>query len=239
MNQAEVDELCGFLAPNTRIDVQSIALHHILSFTGTPEGRNMIVNSENLINSITKLAFSDNTQKQLNKDAFFTLINLSADEQVASKLLKADGNNNFLLNSLIDYVLNETSKFADVACAILSNLSRGKCHSQLIYDNTNRDAFETLLKVFTIENFNKHGNNMDYLAPFICNLTQLDSFRKHLYSNEFVHLRRLLPYTTYMRSIIRRGGIIGCLKNCTFDFGKKKVSFTGLTWAGFLKNIIK
>lgn len=32
-------------------------------------------------------------------------------------------------------------------------------------------------------------------------------------------LKRLLPYTTYLRSNIRRGGIIGALKNCCFDFG--------------------
>jgi hypothetical protein len=220
MNQAELDELCGFVGPNTRIDVQSVALHHILCFTGTAEGRHMLMNNGNLISSIVKLAFLDNRQKQINKDAFFTLINLSADEQTALKLLKIDSNNNLLLKSLIEYVLDENSKFADVACAILSNLSRGKHHSELIIDSIDQQSFHTLLKVFTIENFNKNSNNMDYLAPFICNLTQLESFRKHLYANDFMHLRRLLPYTTYMRSIIRRGGIIGCLKNCTFDFGK-------------------
>ena len=31
-------------------------------------------------------------------------------------------------------------------------------------------------------------------------------------------LLRLLPYTTYTKSIIRRGGIIGAIKNCCFDY---------------------
>jgi hypothetical protein len=225
MNQTELDELVGFLAPNTRIDVQSLALHHILSFTGTPEGRFMLMQNKNLISSIIHLAFMDTKQKQLNKDAFFALINLSSDELTGLKLLRIDTNNNQLLSSLIDYILNENSKFSDVACAVLSNLSRGKSHAQLIFDHISETSLEGLLKIFTLENYNKHSNNLDYLAPFLCNLTQLDSVRKHLYANDYAHLRRLLPYTTYQRSIIRRGGIIGCLKNCAFDYGELSLSF--------------
>jgi len=33
-------------------------------------------------------------------------------------------------------------------------------------------------------------------------------------------IQRLLPYTEYEHSHIRRGGVVGTLRNCCFDTGK-------------------
>jgi len=33
-------------------------------------------------------------------------------------------------------------------------------------------------------------------------------------------IQRLLPYTEYEHSHIRRGGVVGTLRNCCFDAGK-------------------
>jgi hypothetical protein len=223
-----LNELVQFLAPTTRIDVKSLALHTILSMTGNLESRMLLLTHQSALSKIIDLAFSETEQKSVNKDAFFTLINLSADELDSKVLLDKHSD---LVARLLDYVLCDSSKFADTACAILSNLSRGKRNSETIFskyfssiepnnndnDKNNRLVnFEKLLKVFCTENFNT-TNHLDYLAPFICNLTQLEAVRNTILGDKLI-LQRLLPYTTYTRSTLRRGGIVGTIKNCCFNY---------------------
>lgn len=220
MNQ--LDELVEFVRSHERLDVKTLALHHILSMTGDFESRKMLVAHKHAVDVITQIAFDDTQQKSLNKDAFFCLINLTADEIDAGQILIRSGD---LVVRLLGYIMTESSRFADTACAILSNLSRGKSNSEKIFEahfkpdaNSNSTSLERLLKVFCTEGFNK-TNKLDYLAPFICNLTQLEQAREIMLANTLI-LQRLLPYTTYERSIIRRGGIVGAIKNCCFNYGK-------------------
>jgi hypothetical protein len=230
-----LNELVDFLRPDTRLDVKTLALHHVLSMTGNFESRKLLIQHPRAVSHVIILAFKKDEQKSIIKDAFFTLINLSADEIDAGVLLQK---NPVLARLVLDYILDENSKFADTACAILSNLSRGRRNSELIFNNyfeqsaandsNNNTAqekapskssinLEKLLQVFCTEKFNK-TNNLDYLAPFICNLTQLESVRSTIL-NDSLLMMRLLPFTTYQRSVIRRGGIMGCIKNLSFNYG--------------------
>jgi hypothetical protein len=218
MGSSELDELCDFLTPETRLDIKSVALHHVLSLTGTAEGRQVLATCEKAINSLIKLAFSDKEQKSIIKDAFFSLINLTSNEVTSLQLLHK---NKTLIAQLGEYVLNSESRFADIACGVLSNISRGKTPSELIYDTMESNAnlsLDKFIQVFCLENFNNNNNNLDYLSPFICNLTQTERARKKILE-ETLLFKRLLPYTTYMRTAVRRGGIIGAIKNCCFDYG--------------------
>lgn len=234
-----LDELVGFLRPDTRIDVKSLALHHILSMTGTLDSKKLLINNGKVVSDLILLAFRKNEQKSINKDAIFSLINLCADENDALKIMEK---NPILVPMLIDSILDEYCAYADALCAILSNLSRGKQNCEIIFEkyflenkinktndtnnNNNKndenrasnEKFEKLLKVFCTENFNK-TNDLNYLAPFLCNLTQLESVR-NLILEEVSLIQRLLPYTTYKKSDIRRGGILGSIKNCCFNYGK-------------------
>jgi hypothetical protein len=128
MNSAEINELNQFLSPDTRLDVKSLALHYVLSLTGTIEGRELIISNDNVINSVVKLAFGEDEQKSIIKDSFFTLINLSSNENDSFQILNKT---KILVNKLLDYILNCESKFADVACGVLSNLSRGNLISKM------------------------------------------------------------------------------------------------------------
>jgi len=216
MGSSELDELCDFLTPETRLDIKSVALHHVLSLTGTAEGRQELATCEKAINSIIKLAFSDKEQKSIIKDAFFTLINITSNEVTSLQLLHK---NKTLIAQLGEYVLISESRFADIACGVLSNISRGKTPSELIYDTLESNpnlSLDKFIQVFCLENFNKH-NNLDYLSPFICNLTQTERARKKILE-ETLLFKRLLPYTTYVRTAVRRGGIIGAIKNCCFNY---------------------
>ncbi|CAF0778426.1 unnamed protein product [Brachionus calyciflorus] len=220
-----LNELIDFISVDTRLDIKTLALHHILSLTGNFESRKLLLSNRKCLKSLIDLAFSKDEQKAINKDAFFSLINLSADEIDAGQMMLQSSD---LVQKLLDYILDENSPFSDTSCAILSNISRGKRNSQIIFENYFVDSnnnggkskptvsLAKLLQVFCTEKFNK-TNNLDYLAPFICNLTQLESVRNTIL-NDSIILQRLLPYTTYSRSIIRRGGIIGAIKNCCFNY---------------------
>jgi hypothetical protein len=224
MKNDELEELGGFLKAETRLDVKSLALHHVLCLTGTVEGRDVLITNGKIVDNVIQLAFDEREQKALIKDSFFTLINLTSNEVDSLQLLLK---NNYLVIKLLEYVLNAESKFADVACGVLSNLSRGNRQSEIIFETMQKDSthnLDRLLTAFCIEDYNKK-NKLDYLAPFFCNLTQLKSVREYIMQNKLL-FKRLLPYTTYSRSVIRRGGIIGTIKNCCFDYGKnKKTSF--------------
>lgn len=213
-----VDELVEFVRSHERLDVKSLALHHMLSMTGAFDSRRLLVEHAHALDVLAEMAFANEQQVALNKDAFFCLINLSADEIDAAKIL-GRGSGTRLVERLLAYVMDESSRFADTACAVLSNLSRGKANSERIFEAhfKSPESLERLLKVFCTEAYNK-TNKLDYLAPFICNLTQLEAVRLLVLNNTII-LQRLLPYTTYQRSIIRRGGIIGAIKNCCFNYG--------------------
>lgn len=122
MKNEELNELNQFISLETRLDVKSLALHHVLSLTGTFEGREALLANDHIVDSVIKLAFTETEQKSIIKDAFFTLINLTSNEAESIQLLHKNKN---LVNRLFEYILNAESKFADVACGVLSNLSRG------------------------------------------------------------------------------------------------------------------
>lgn len=219
-----LDELCDFITPETRLDVKTLALHHVLSMTGSVESKALLLSHKKILDNILTLAFKSNEQNATNKDAFFTLINLSADEHQARQLLDILPD---LIDKIIDYICKEESRFSDAACGVLSNLSRTNENCKIIAkyftvnDSNNNEeissrSLESLLKCFCTENFNK-SNSLNYLAPFICNLTQLEEIREIILKENII-LLRLLPYTTFAKSVIRRGGIIGAIKNCCFNY---------------------
>ena len=49
------------------------------------------------------------------------------------------------------------------------------------------------------------------------NLSQLLDAREELLANCCSLLSRLLPFTEYLGSTVRRGGVIGAIRNCCFD----------------------
>jgi hypothetical protein len=192
--------------------------------TGTVASRKMLIKNEKVIMELIDIAFRGNEQKSLNKDAIFSLINLCTDERDAFTIMESNVD---LANRLIDSILDETCSYADTLCAILSNLSRGKRNCELLFEKYFLDAnnnnaslkserFQKLLEAFSVEGFNK-TNNLNYLGPFICNLTQLESVQR-LILDDVSLMQRLLPYTTYTKSDIRRGGILGAIKNCCFNY---------------------
>merc|ERR1719210_2345821 len=58
---------------------------------------------------------------------------------------------------------------------------------------------------------------LHYLGPLLSNLSQLAEVREGLLQDECQLLQKLLSFTDYRESSVRRGGVIGAVRNCVFD----------------------
>lgn len=76
---------------------------------------------------------------------------------------------------------------------------------------------DRLVAAFTKIDFNKHKQSLNYLAAVFSNLSQTSIFRSLVAKSETRLLPRLLPFVQHETSLIRRGGIVGLLKNICFD----------------------
>ena len=140
-----------------------------------------------------------------------------------SKVLSYQTEPDFL-TFLLQYILKLDSVLADIACQILSNMSRFEgCAAKIIrtmVDKKETIGFDKLIQVFCRENYNKFAK-LHYLGPLLSNLTQIKDARLALLDKENYVIQRLLPYTEYSDSLVRRGGIVGALKNCCFETGEQ------------------
>ena len=78
-------------------------------------------------------------------------------------------------------------------------------------------SFPGQVFVFCHEGYNRHGAGLHYLGPLLSNLSQLPSVRASIADPSGCVLQRLLPFVAYPGSRVRRGGVVGALRNCCFD----------------------
>ena len=230
---SEMTELISFLNPkNKRQDIKTLALEHILGMTGSTEGLSSIkqiaketedVNKnlyKTLLSYLVGLTMSSEAEL-LAKDASLALINLTADQDLVSTALQLEsGGQGCMVVELWSRIEDPNSHIADPACMILCNLTHEFQNSNRVFEDLTRGGI-TLEKIVTIlchEMYNKKGANLHYLAPFISNLSQVLDARKQILDHENpIIISKLLAFTDYQHSHVRRGGIIGTLRNCCFE----------------------
>ena len=162
------------------------------------------------------------SQEAIAKDAYLAVVNLSGEHETCSRLLSYETEPDFL-TFLLQYILKPDAVFADICCQILSNMSRFEgCAAKIIrtmIDKNETVGFNKLIQVFCRENYNKFAK-LHYLGPLLSNLTQIKDARLALLDKDHCVIQRLFPYTEYADSVVRRGGIVGALKNCCFETGE-------------------
>ncbi len=157
----------------------------------------------------------------ITRDAYIAVINLTTEENICEKLFSLNMEPD-VVTYLLQYVLKEDSLHADPACQILSNISRVEsCAGKIVrtmVEKKDSIGFQQLIQVFCRENFNKNAQ-LHFLGPFLSNLTQAPEARFHVLDRRQCVVQRLLTYTEYEYSKVRRGGIVGALRNCCFETG--------------------
>ncbi|XP_022071937.2 protein HGH1 homolog [Acanthochromis polyacanthus] len=211
LSDDEAAELLSFLTPTTRPDVKGRATEYILGLSGHRDGCHFLCSKPDVISAL--LVLTSDPSIAIVKDCFHVLINLSADETLHQVLVDKVKVLPVLLKNLVDpdYV------FSDQICTILSNLSRHEKTCWTVFKVLQEQlGVAQLVEIFCTEGYNQRAK-LHYLGPLLSNLTQLPEARNYLLDPDRCVVQRLLPFTQYQASVVRRGGVIGTLRNCCFD----------------------
>ena len=76
---------------------------------------------------------------------------------------------------------------------------------------------DTLVTILCQENYNTQGQQMNFLGPVLSNLSQLPEERRHILDQQKCVIQRLVAFTEYGKSVVKRGGVVGTVRNCCFD----------------------
>ncbi|CRK97286.1 CLUMA_CG010681, isoform A [Clunio marinus] len=230
--EKQLEEFIPFLENESRLELKSVALSHILSLTGNHDGVEVLISNEKLLRTLVKLIKDPNYV--VSKDACFTLINISADsESVCDALLKSSSTNydeSGLVQILLRNILDPESKVTDPVLSIFSNITRSEMLATKITQHIleiDENILDRLVAAFTKINYNRHKQTLNYLAAIFSNLSQASMFRNLIAKSESRLLQRLLPFTNHETSLIRRGGIVGLVKNICFDSSLHEWLFSG------------
>lgn len=111
----------------------------------------------------------------------------------------------------LNNVIHRESSLAELFCAILSNLSRHETTVDKVIDviEGRSDYIARLVTCFTGINYNKKGCKLDYLGPTFSNISQHSKGRALICNRELGFFQRILPFTHFKDSVLRRGGAIG------------------------------
>lgn len=198
----------------------------ILGLTGSKEGLELALEKPQLIVSLISLL--EDTSIPIAKDASMCLVNISANEKGAILLANLDVKEycpplqkppDNIVKQVLSSIFNTESSIADQCCMILSNLTRPSHLIEKIIDLIEKSGktFDEIINVFTKIEYNKKGGKLHYLGPVLSNLSQSRRVRLFILDKSKCVIQRLLPFTEYKRSLIRRGGVVGTLKNCCFE----------------------
>ncbi|KAF5281869.1 hypothetical protein FQR65_LT14513 [Abscondita terminalis] len=200
-------DLIKLIDDKNRPDLQIITLDNILGLSGTADGLDLIA-QQDLLDKLVSLLSSKH--EAVKKAAALVLVNVSAAEDKHDVLLK---NCEGFIHDLIESILDANSEIADSSCMILSNITRSSKHLEKVVNAIG--DLEPILNVFTKTNHNHKGQNLYYLGPVFSNLSQSPSVRKLLLDTNWIS--KLLAFTEFADSLVKRGGVVGTIRNCCFD----------------------
>ncbi|XP_012503413.1 PREDICTED: protein HGH1 homolog [Propithecus coquereli] len=203
-------KLLPFLAPGARADLQAAAARHVLALTGSGPGRALLAGQPALLRALAELAPG--------RDAALALVNLAADPGLHEQMLAADPR---LPACLLGRALDPQWPWAEEAAAALANLSRepvpcAALMAVLAAAEPGAPGLEQLVHALCTPGYNARAP-LHYLGPLLSNLSQRPAARAFLLDPDRCVVQRLLPLTQYPDSSVRRGGVVGTLRNCCFE----------------------
>ncbi|XP_008068181.1 protein HGH1 homolog [Carlito syrichta] len=215
--EADATKLLPFLALDARADLQAAAAHHVLALTGSGPGRKLLAEQEAVLRALAELASAP--ARDAARDAARALVNLAADPGLHEPLLEAIPG---LSMRLLDRVLDPQWPWAEEAAAALANLSRepapcAALMAELAAAKRGDILLERLVRALCSPSYNARAS-LHYLAPLLSNLSQRPEVRAVLLDpNRFVIQQLLLLTRQHPENSVRRGGVVGTLRNCCFE----------------------
>lgn len=210
LSEEQLSELVSFLRPESRLDVKAGATECVLGLSGNRDGCLFLGSKPELLRAVW--ALTSDPSIAIVKDVYFTFINLSAEETLHQVLLSEVD----VLPLLCKNLLDPTFPFSDQICTVLSNLSRSDRTCPAVYKVLqDKVGLSKLVEIFCCENFNPKAT-LHFIGPLLSNLSQIQEARQEILDPSRCVVQRLLPFTQF-EEVVRRGGVIGTLRNCCFD----------------------
>ena len=225
-----------FLRPCARLDVKARALDIVLGLTGSEDGRAVLRGNREALRLLFDLTRDESSATTIARDAYSALLNCAASDDLAEDILSLD-----VLSELVSLVaaatavehdsqrspLALTGAHVDKACMLISNLTRSEAGSKelvRVLTTSGGDGTVSLDKLVDVFDKNaSQSSSVHYLATVFSNVTQLSSARKLFLDHSKRIVPRLLPYVSFEASLVRRGGIVGLIRNLCFEIGEYKV----------------
>ncbi|XP_029161443.1 LOW QUALITY PROTEIN: protein HGH1 homolog [Nylanderia fulva] len=220
-----LQEISQYLCSNARLDLKSIALKYVLGTTATADGRELLLKLPEILKQLVILM--QDSSDSIGKDAALALVNITGDESGTNAMLiisvkQFNKDKEYSLNLIevcMRNIMNKSSTLADPCCMILSNMTRLLYLVDRIIALIEKSGYtwDTIVGAFTAKQYNTAGAKLHYLGPVFSNLSQSSHVRRYLMDRDRCVIQRFFSFTEYSDSVITRGGVIGTLKNCTFD----------------------
>jgi len=210
---AALKDLLPFLDVLTPEDYKKQILEHILGMTGTSDGITCISQNKKIMDCLVDLVQFDKSDK-IKEQCFQVMVNLSSTSKEVLKFFIHPDFVYFVLN----VVVHKELKFADLAAMLLSNVTQDNLHCQLmarLVQKHDRVTVEQLVEAFCTTNYNKDCQ-LHHLGSFLSNLSSLKDMRAVLLETDGL-LQKILPFTQFQASAVRRFAAAAIVKNCLFD----------------------
>ena len=207
----EVSQLASFLKKDTRVDLKISALSYVLGLTGSPNGLDCVyAHKEIILPSLLELT-EDELYATAN-DSYLALVNIAANSRLARELVILHVTPK-LLTLLLDYKCN------DHVSMILSNLTRNDEGSKAVLEVLQSDNCNVQLHQLVGLFCTNRTTKFHYLATVFSNISQLPAGRRLFLNPQQCLLQRLLSFIDYQDSLVRRGGVVGLVRNLCFEAG--------------------
>eukprot|EP00128_Syssomonas_multiformis_P018604 Colp12_sorted_trinity150504_noHs@5081 len=221
--KTEMEELVGFLVhPNVVVRLQ--ATQTVLSITADKDASKIFGENVQAITSLERLTL-DTRFPQLCELAFKALINISALPDLKESVLNLDK----YIPLLTMYILKQYPH-GDLASMLLANVTRSEIGSRvLLYcslpaskdqeatptTGPQETPIEKLIKEFCVIQPADSKRNVDWLAAVFENISQHKNGRDILLGTKLRLFQRLVPFIKHQNTV-RRGGVAGLIRNCSF-----------------------
>lgn len=230
----KIQELLTFMTLDSRLDLKSAALQYVLGLTVSDEGKKLVNSTPDLVKCVFELLLD--SEPAVSSTAHVTILNLSSTDDIRNAMLDID-----VIPKLLDLTIDPEWTHADKVCMILSNLTHSERGAKefvkaLQNDATSKNTLHQLADIFDRKEYNKNAD-FHYLATVFLNLSRVATVRDLFLNSELCVLPRLLPYTQYAESSVRRGGVVGLIKNLSFQVGMSTIQHEYFDIVQFFANL--
>ena len=211
-------EILPFLKWHSPFEYKNQVLDHLLGMTGTSDGVSQLSKHLEVNKALMQLVLEDRSRdiKESGLKILVNLTTMSLSKPILTELTKKEN-----IDALLTMTLDKTFVAANYSAMLLSNLTKESDHCQLAFtlmNQNNNFSMKAMLDAFCDLKYNENCV-LHHIGSLVANLTLLKEARLMLLDKEGDIIQRLLPFTQFEQSTVRRHAVAAIIKNCLFETG--------------------